>query len=188
MTHVAHLGSRSSHPHSKNAVSIDRMHKIAKFVHAHKVIIVARTSNDVCYVASRNRLNGHKAILFTSSHPQVFGAPRRRQKVLAFFCKIVILVCAHKLVIAARSSNDGCYVASRNRLNCSKAILFMSDHLQEVATSLGSHFYHIWPLFRRENGLREASRTLVGNNSWTIWRWGYSTCSWRQHNTHHLML
>ena len=85
----------------------------------------------------------HKAILFTSSHPQVFGAPRRRQKLLAFFCKIVILVRAHKLVIAARSSNDGCYVASRNRLNCSKAILFMSDHLQEVATSLGSHFYHI---------------------------------------------
>ena len=110
------------------------------------------------------------------------------KKCLLFFCKTVILVRAHKLVIAARSSNDGCYVASRNRLNCSKAILFMSDHLQEVATSLGSHFYHIWPLFRRKNGLREASRTLVGNNSWTIWRWGYSTCSWRQHNTHHLML
>ena len=51
-----------------------------------------------------------------------------------------MFVRAHKLVIGARPSNDGCYVTSRNRLNGPQAILFMSDHLQEFTMAIGGHF------------------------------------------------
>ena len=49
--------------------------KMGTFVHVHKLTIGARASNDVCYVASRNRLNSLNAILFKNCYLQEFATP-----------------------------------------------------------------------------------------------------------------